>query len=205
MLAGVWLVAARLWQRLDRSQAPVLRLVTGGLLALFVLQAGLAYHFGFAEGATTASQSRTARDVLANFRTAPPTLENQYLVLDWPEVQSWAPILAHLHDNVFDGSAVAAYKRIGIVPGGELGRLLPEPPYLKAALRQSPMAARAWGVLSTLYDQGPRLRAEYPRTSSGFTRALLGWAAGPAQQVATAAEYLGPYRVVLTQLAEQSG
>jgi hypothetical protein len=200
MLAGVWLVAVRLWQRLGPSRLPVLRLVTGGLLALLVVQAGLAYHFGAAEAATTASQSRTARDVLANFRTAPPTLENQYLVLDWPEVQSWAPILVRLQDNVFDGSAAAAYRRIGIVPGGVRGRLLPVPADLSSDLSSSPLAARAWGVLSTIYDQLPTLRGAYPLAEPGFAKALMRWAAGPAQQEPTVAEYLAPYRKVLAQL-----
>jgi hypothetical protein len=200
MLAGIWLVAARLWQRLGPSRLPVLRLVTGGLLVLLVVQAGLSYHFGAAEAATTASQSRTARDVLANFRTAPPTLETQYLVLDWPEVQSWGPILVRLHDNVFDGSAAAAYQRIGIVPGGVLGRLLPVPVDLRSYLSSSPRVARAWGVLSTIYDQLPTLRAAYPLGEPGFAKALLRWAAGPAQQEPTVAEYLSFYRKALAQL-----
>jgi hypothetical protein len=200
MLAGIWLGAARLWQRLGPSRLPILTVVTGGLLALLVVQAGLSYHFGAAEAATTASQSRTARDVLANFHTAPPTLENQYLVLDWPEVQSWAPILVRLHDNVFDGSAASAYRRIGIVPGGVLGRLLPVPPDLSSSLASNPRAARAWGVLSTIYDQLPALRAAYPLGESGFATALLRWATGPARQEPAVAEYLAPYRTVLAQL-----
>ena len=105
LLVGVWMIGVRLWQRLAPSRPPQLVLAMGGLGVLLLLQAGLGYHFGAQEGAATASQSRTARDVLANFRTAPAALQSQYLLLEWPEVQSWAPILVRLHDNVFDGSA----------------------------------------------------------------------------------------------------
>ncbi|MHB8312961.1 MAG: hypothetical protein ACYDD0_06635, partial [Candidatus Dormibacteria bacterium] len=182
LLVGVWLVAVRLWQRLAPARPPQLVLAVAGLSAVLALQAGLSYHFGAQEGAATASQSLTARDVLANFRTAPAGLQSRYLFLEWPEIQAWAPILVRLHDSVFDGAAAAAYGRIGIVPGGQLGRLLPVPPYLRPDLARGSTSARAWGVLSTIYDDSPTLRRAYPGAQPGFAQALLTWAAGPAQQ-----------------------
>jgi len=201
LLAGIWLVAVRLWQLLGPSRPPQLVLAAAGLVVLVALQAGLGYHFGGQEGGATASQSQSARDVLANFRSAPPALQSQYLFLEWPEVQSWAPILVRLHDNVFAGAAASTYQRIGIVPGGIRGRLLPLPIALRQSRPLGSTAARAWGVLSTVYDQSPSLRAAYPETEPSFIERLLRWATGPAQQQPGVALYLRPYRKPLGNLA----
>jgi hypothetical protein len=150
--------------------------LAGVLALLMALQIADSFRGGLAIGKASFRSRVEAADILVNFATAPASLITSHLYPDPAIFRARAAIAAKDRLSVFATPDAAAYSAAGIVPGGQVGRMLPIPGPLAFLLQRNGPVSRAWTVLSSLYFARPDLQAAFPQTSEDYIGKLLTWA-----------------------------
>jgi hypothetical protein len=177
----------------------------GALALLMVLQIGDSFRVGLAIGKMSYRGRVEAADILVNFAVAPASLITSHLYPDPGIFRARAAIAAKDRLSVFATPAAPAYLAAGIVPGGQVGRMLPIPRGLALLLQQNGSVSRAWNVLSSLYFARPDLQAAFPQTSEEYIVKLLTWAVTSGVTTDSDYAYLLPYREQLLDMGRAIG
>jgi hypothetical protein len=100
LLAGLWLGAWNIWQRLHRSSAlPTIALLGAG--AVVALQIALSLHAGLVAGRDLHRQREVAARLVDHYQTAPPALVQADVYPSYPVFRQRAVVLRQLHLSVF--------------------------------------------------------------------------------------------------------
>ncbi len=202
---GIWLGLAAFRRRTRRRSSVVL---AGGLAALVCFtaaQMGLAYRAGLPLGTTTRARRLEAAEIVANFRHVPDVLRKAYVYPAPSLIRADVAFLAAHHLSLFAGASARRYREVGVEPGGFPGRLLPRPRAIVARTPADSLRLTAWTVLSTLVEEHPTLRDQFPTDGPHYPRDLLAWATGPGLRVPWAGPYLVIVRPSLLQLRRAVG
>jgi hypothetical protein len=154
------------------------------LLLIICGQIVIASIVGIQQGQVTRKVRLTSADVLANAKSAPPSLSAPYLYppcafdgIDCIDLSDWILVVQQSHMNLFsDPKLVERFQSLGIVPGGVAGTQLPIPNPLRKVIHSDYLGNKAWAVLGAIYASTPGLQRTYPETAAG-TVGLLNWAA----------------------------
>ncbi len=177
LLIGLYLAAITWWTESDRHrpQAVSFRAIMAFLVALQIF---IGTDVGIAEGKSTETTRHISADVLANWRDTPANLVQPYLFPPSANyVDQYAPFLASNKMGVFSGSIATHLAKLGVVPSGQRGPLLPVPRSLRRWITTDPRAQKAWNVLSGVYYASDTLLRYAYGNSPNRTVDVVNWAA----------------------------
>ena len=203
LLTGLYLVLLR-WSRHTPHQPTMVGSTLLGTCGLII---AVQFVASMQSGWQTGPQARSARllaaDLVVNLDRAPPSLVQDFVYpYPGPFLPAQVNVLERYHLSIFGTPAASVDARLGVVPGGALARSLEAPPSVEQLLRRSRSDARAWAILSTIYESRGDLQAAFPRRSVPFALSLLRWATTSGVGSDGDSVFLRPYRSELDQLLQ---